>query len=448
MKQSIRLGRIAGISVGAHWSTLVIALLVAAVLAGSVLPKDVPGRGPVAYWAAGAVTAVVFLAALLAHELAHAIVARRRGVPVTSITLWLLGGMTEFSEEARTPGDEFRVAVAGPLTSLLLAAVFGGAALLSAGPDLLVAAVRWLALMNAVLAVFNMLPGAPLDGGRVLHAVLWRGYRDRSRADRAAARAGQTLGMSLIALGAMELILLGWAGGLWLMLIGWFLSSAARGEGVVRAARDGLRGWSVRDLMTPHPDVAPAWQDAGEFVAGVALRSRQPVFPVVDFAGEPTGVVSLEALADTAPERRRGVRISALARPLDRRHRLAPDDDAVRVLEVPAFSGDLVAVVVDAGRVVGMVTTADLSRALRQAVLRATLPGGAAAPPSGRRPSADGGPADGTVDGTVAGGVDGTVDGTGGRTVNGPVDGAASPGGPSGDPAPDRPSRPLAGPGG
>jgi Zn-dependent protease len=375
MKQHLRLGHVAGIAVGAHWSTVMIVVLIGGALATTVLPQGAPDQPPARYWTVAAATSILFLGSLLAHELAHAIVARRRGVPVKSITLWLLGGVTEFAGETRTPRDEFRVSVAGPLVSLVLSGVFFLVTLFLHGPSLVVTAIRWLALMNGVLAVFNMLPGAPLDGGRVLHAFLWRLHGDRTRADRAAAKAGQVLGMVLIGVGGMEIILLAWTGGLWLMLIGWFLSSAARSEGMARAAREGLRGWRVRDVMTASPDLAPAWQDVDTFVSSVALRSRQTVFPVVGFAGEPAGSLSLEALTAVPPERRHETRISAVARALPSGHVLSADDDAARILERPSFGGELMAVVVEAGHVVGMVTTADLTRTLQQALLRAAATG-------------------------------------------------------------------------
>ncbi|MET8142588.1 site-2 protease family protein [Sphaerisporangium sp. NPDC005288] len=380
MKQSLRLGRVAGIPVGAHWSTLAIIALIGWALAGSVLPEAVPGLPPVQYWTVAVVTSVVFLGTLLAHELAHALVARRRGIPVRSITLWLLGGVTEFAgEEAKTPKDELQVSAAGPLTSLALSGLFFLASLPLQGPAVLVPAVRWLALMNAVLAVFNMLPGAPLDGGRVLHAILWRRHGDRLRADRSAARAGQALGMALIAIGGAELLLLAWTGGLWTMLIGWFLAGAARSENIARAAHRGLAGWRVRDVMTPSPDLAPAWGDLDDFVGNVALRSRQTVFPVVDFAGSPAGTLSLERLTAIPARQRHDSRVASVCRPLSPDRVLGPDDDAGRILGLSSVGGELVAVVADAGHVVGMVTSADLARALQQAVLRTTT----AAPPSG-----------------------------------------------------------------
>ncbi|MDH2425464.1 site-2 protease family protein [Sphaerisporangium sp. TRM90804] len=390
MKQSVRLGRVGGIAVGAHWSTLMIVALIAGALAGVVFPQDVPETSREWYWVAGVVTSLLFLASLLAHELAHAITARRRGVPVTGITLWLLGGVTEFSGEAKRPGDELRIAVAGPLTSLLLAVLLYPPLLLLPRPALTASAVQWLALMNAVLAGFNMLPGAPLDGGRVLHAVMWRRSGDRAAADRVAARAGQGLGLALLLIGGAQVVVFGWTAGLWTMLIGWFLSSAARNEGMVRAAWDGLTGLRVREVMTASPDIAPAWQDVDDFVAGMGLNSRQMVFPVVEFSGEPTAVVTLEGLAAIPAADRRDRRVGTVARPLPADHILSPDDDASRILTLRALPGGLLAVVRETGRVVGMVTSADLARAVQQGILRSSS---RVPPPEARRnPDYAGGP--------------------------------------------------------
>jgi len=172
MNDTIRLGRIAGIPIGVNWTVIGIAALMAWSLAGRLLPGEVPGLDPAAYWAAGAGVAVLFLASLLAHELAHAVVARRNGIGVDGITLWLLGGVARLRGEARTPGAEARIAIVGPLTSLAVGAVAFAVAAglgrldLAGPPALAVVAAQWLAVVNVVLGVFNLIPGAPLDGGR------------------------------------------------------------------------------------------------------------------------------------------------------------------------------------------------------------------------------------------------------------------------------------------
>jgi Zn-dependent protease len=192
-----------------HWTVAVILVIIAEILGASVLPAALPHQPTVVYWAAAAAAALVFAGSLLAHELAHSLVAQRNGVRVRSITLWMLGGVAELAGEPPNAVADLRIALAGPAASLAQAAVFGGVALAisySGGSAVAVAAAGWLAVMNGALAVFNMLPGAPLDGGRVPRAVLWRIYQDRMRAAVAAARAGRYLGFAIIAVGLAELL--------------------------------------------------------------------------------------------------------------------------------------------------------------------------------------------------------------------------------------------------
>jgi Zn-dependent protease len=241
MKQSIRLGRVAGIPVGMQWTVAVIVALITGMLAGSVLPSVIPHQPAGLYWAAAVAGSVLFVAALAAHEIAHAIVARHRGVKVRSITLWMLGGITELEGDPPTAAADLQIAIAGPATSLAAGIVFGGAAVLARsldGPAVFTAALAWLSLMNVTLAVFNPLPGAPLDGRRILRGLLWKRYGDRQRASRAAARSGQVLGTGITAIGVLELLTLrDITGGLWLMLIGWSLVTAARAEQRSEAVR-------------------------------------------------------------------------------------------------------------------------------------------------------------------------------------------------------------------
>ena len=254
MKQTIRLGRVAGIPVGMHWSVAVIVALIAGILGTQVLPQMAPGEPTAVYWAVAVPGALLFVAALLAHELAHAFVARRARVGVRSITLWALGGVAELTDDPPTARADLRIAVAGPATSLAAAAVFGALAALvqaAGGPRILGAAFIWLCVMNALLAVFNLLPGAPLDGGRILRALLWMRHGDRSRAARTAATAGRIVGGALAGLGLFEVFGWGDASGLWLLIIGFFLITAATAEADAQIATDALGGLLVRDVMTP-----------------------------------------------------------------------------------------------------------------------------------------------------------------------------------------------------
>jgi Zn-dependent protease/CBS domain-containing protein len=368
---TVRLGRIAGIQVGAQWSALVVAFLMALVLANGVLPSYAPGRTGSAYWSIAIPTALAFLAGLLAHELAHSLVALRKGVAVKAITLWMLGGMSELESEAPSPGAELQIAVAGPLTSLALGILVSGGAFLgdaSHVSPLLVGALVWLGIVNLFLGVFNLLPGAPLDGGRVLRALLWRRYHDRTRADLAAARAGRMIGAVVMVGGAAELLVYDASAGLWTVVVGWFLTAAARSEENTRIVRQALRGLRAADIMTPRPDLAPAWQFVGQFT-DQTLVSRQQVFPVVDFDGSPVGAVTAGLLARLPAQSRSELRLRAVMRPIDDRFRCEPGTPAEEVVGHGDAYG-LVAVVLDGPPLVGMITTEDLSRTIQTGLLR------------------------------------------------------------------------------
>ena len=293
MKQTMPLGRVAGIRIGAHWSVLAMVLLIGWLLGAQVLPTMTPHQPAAAYWAVAIPGAVAFIAALLAHELAHSLVARRCGVPVTSITLWALGGVSELGGEPPTARADLLIAAAGPVTSLAVGVVFGGVAVAvraGGGPVIAVAGFGWLAVMNVFLAVFNLLPGAPLDGGRILRAALWTRHGDRARAARSAAAAGRVLGAVIIAAGFGEVLIWGDAGGLWLALIGMFIMSAATAEAAAGTAAAALAGLRVADVMTQDPDIGATWMSVADFIDWVALKSAQTAFPVIGPGGSLAGV--------------------------------------------------------------------------------------------------------------------------------------------------------------
>ncbi|HYA51328.1 MAG TPA: site-2 protease family protein [Streptosporangiaceae bacterium] len=368
MKQTVRLGRVAGIAVGAHWSVAVILVIIAELLAVAVLPGAFPRQSAALYWAVAGIAAVVFLASLLAHELAHALVARRNGVGVRSITLWMLGGMAELDTEAPSARADLRIALAGPAASLVAGLVlFGAGAAIGAagGPGVAVAAAMWLALMNGILAVFNLLPGAPLDGGRVLRAALWRHYGDRERAERGAARAGRVLGAALIGFGIGELLAFRSFSGLWLMLIGWFLITTAAAEEKAAVAKAALAGVRVAAVMTTDPDLAPGWESVSEFIGRVAARSRQDAFPVVGPDGGLTGVVLASQLARIPAGDRARLRLDQVAVAVPPGYRAAPDDPVGPLLTRRPLGGQVAAVVLAGGHVMGLVMADDLQRALR-----------------------------------------------------------------------------------
>ena len=373
MTASLRLGRIAGIPIGASWSVLVIGLLIAWSLAGTILPSQAPGFAPTAYWLAGGVGAGLFFGSLLAHELGHALVARRAGLAVRGITLWLLGGVAQLEEEPASPRDELRVAVVGPAVSLALAAGFGlaAAALGVAGsPALVVAVFAWLAVGNAALAVFNLLPAAPLDGGRVLRGLLWRRHGDRLRASVTAARSGQLLGAGLIAYGLLGSFT-GWGiGTLWTALVGWFVITAARQERDHAVLRHGFGGLRAADVMIPAPVTVPAWFTVDAVLRNYVEPWRPTALALHTIEGQPAGVVTTAALRAVPPARRHLMRAGEVALPSSALLVVGPDDP---VSGLTGRLGDTrpVAAVVAGGRLLGLITLADLaegpSRARRRA---------------------------------------------------------------------------------
>src|SRR4030081_871375 len=255
MNENVSLGRIAGIHVGLNWSLLVIAALIAWSLANSLLPSAAPGQTSGAYLFAGVVSAFVYLACLLAHELAHSIVATRRGVKVEGITLWLFGGVSRFSSETNSPGSQALITFVGPLTSLALGFVFDLVAVAVGGgahPSLVAVTLSWLGYINISLGVFNLIPAFPLDGGRLLQSLIWLRTGDRLRATRIAARIGMGFAYLLIAYGLAPFIFAGsLIGGIWSVFLGWFLLSAARSEEAGALIRQALIGIGVADVMTP-----------------------------------------------------------------------------------------------------------------------------------------------------------------------------------------------------
>jgi Zn-dependent protease len=369
MTASIRFGRIAGIPVGANWSALLIALLFAWSLGGELLPAQVPGLAPAAYWLAGAAGAGLFLASLLAHEIGHALVARRAGLRVRGITLWLLGGVAQLEDEPASPRDELRVAIVGPAISLALAGAFGvAAAALSVvgAPALLVVVAAWLALGNVALGVFNLLPAAPLDGGRVLRGLLWRRHGNRVRAAVTATRAGVWVGTGLVAYGLLGAFT-GWGiGTLWTALVGWFLVIAARQERELALLGGGLdRGLRAAQVMTPAPAVAPAWFTVDAFLRNYVEPWQAAALPLRGFDGHPAGVVTAAALYAVPADRRHIVRAGDVAIPMSALVLVGPDEP-VADLATRLAGGRTVAAVVSGGQLLGLITAADLARAAGQ----------------------------------------------------------------------------------
>jgi Zn-dependent protease len=376
MRQTLRLGRVAGIPVGVHWSVLVIMALLVQGLATAVLPASAPGQPAWTYWVMAVAAAVLFLLSLLAHELAHALVARRYGIRVQRVTLWLLGGVAELTDEAPHARADLFVAAAGPLTSVLAGAAFTGTAVVASvagAPAVLTAALIWLALINGILAVFNLLPGAPLDGGRVLRAILWRLRGDRDRASLIAARAGHGLGLLLVIAGLAQVLFTGQLRGMWLALVGWFLISAATAEEAGARYRSLLGRVPVREIMNPYPLSGNPEQSVGDFTRTVASRAHHRVFPLRDWYGRPAGVVRLADVARVPPAARETTPLSEVATRPDLVPVVAASRPAAEI--APAVARGGLVLVVEDDLLVGVVSEADMVRATELARATDLAPG-------------------------------------------------------------------------
>ncbi|GAA3515096.1 site-2 protease family protein [Actinocatenispora rupis] len=371
MRQTISLGRIAGIPVGVHWSVLFIMFLLADGLALTVLPAAAPHQPAAAYWAGGLGAAVAFFACLLAHELAHALVARHYGVPVRRITLWLLGGVSELGGDPPSPKADLLVALAGPAASVLCGALAAGAAVAAqaaGAPRLAAASLLWLATINGILAAFNLLPGAPLDGGRVLRAVIWRVRGDRAAGTRAAAYTGGLLGTLLVVAGVLEVLLTRSLSGIWLALVGMFLSWAAGAEQRTAALTDLVSGATVGDIVHTVPVCGYESQTVDAFVRSVASRCTYRQFPVLTIGGQVLGTVSLGRLAQVPTPARATVQLGSLVVPIRGHDLLRADQPLVDALRL-ASAGRLVPVLDRTGILAGVVTGTDIAHAVELAAL-------------------------------------------------------------------------------
>ncbi|BCY09436.1 site-2 protease family protein [Actinoplanes sp. L3-i22] len=383
MRQTVRLGTIRGIPVGAHWSVLVVLLLVADSLAVGLLPAGAAGYPAVAYWLTAAWTTVLFMAALLGHELAHALVAQHYRISVQSITLWALGGVSTLDDKARHPRAELFIALAGPAASLVAAGLFAAltypAGLMSSRlPQL---GFTWLAGANLVLAIFNLLPGVPLDGGRILTAILWWARGDRAAARRVATRAGTALGILLTGLGLALVFGYATPSGLWLVVLGWYLGLAARREQAGAELSEKLRGVTVSQAMSTPAVCGYAGQTVTAFVARTAQWCPHQVYPVTDLDGRLAGLVTVGALVAVPPERRACTRLAQLMIPAGRLPVVQPSEPLLGVLN--GLDNPLrTLVVVDQERPCGVLTSGDVGRVV--GVVR--LGGAPAAHDVGARP--------------------------------------------------------------
>lgn len=363
---SIRVGRIAGVPVGLSWTLLVVAALFAFGLAEARFPTSQPAYTALEHWFAASITVVLFFGSILAHELAHAVVARRAGLPVQGVTLWLLGGVARLGGEAPGPGAEARIAAAGPAASLAAAGVFalGGWLIDTTGIGALAATTLWwLALINVVLAGFNLLPAAPLDGGRVLAAFLWWRGGERTAAVMKAATAGRVLGAGLIGFGAYEILARDQAVGLWTAFVGWFLVQSASAEARSVTARHRLGRLRAADVAPRPARVVDEWLTVDGLTAMLG-DSGATAFGVRGDDGVVHSVVGLDDLRRVAPAHRGTTPLGDIAVPIAELTTAWADEPVLDLVERLPERGRAEVAVYDRDlRLVGIIGRGDLLRA-------------------------------------------------------------------------------------
>jgi Zn-dependent protease len=364
LSSSFRLFRVFGIDVGVHVSWLVIFGLVTWSLAMGYFPVALPGIDAAIAWVLGAVAAILLFASVLIHELAHSLVARARGLDARSITLFLFGGVSNLGGEAKRPSTEFLVAVVGPLTSLAIAGVAFVATTL-VGSDTGVGVVAgYLAIVNLLLAAFNLLPGFPLDGGRVLRAMIWNATGSLRRGTEIATTVGRLVAYGLVFWGVLRVLDGEVFAGLWIGAIGWFLANAASASLQQVVVDQRLAGLRVRDVVRPDTTAVLPGASVAEVIELVMLPGTRRAVPVVD--GRLIGIVTLGDVGKVPPERRDRTWVGEIMGGTHGLVTVTPDDTLVDALQALG-KGDYeqVPVVDERGGLIGLLTRADILRVLQ-----------------------------------------------------------------------------------
>lgn len=359
----IRIGRITGVDILIHPTWFLIFALLTWSLSEGLFLEEHPDWGRTESWAAGLATSLLLFGSLLMHEFSHCVVARRRGLEVKSITLFIFGGVSSLKGEPNEPADEFRIAIVGPITSFALAGVFAlaGLALWGTGAD---TAAFYLAMINGVLGVFNLLPGFPLDGGRVLRAALWARSHSLQSATRIAAQTGSKMALVLMGVGVVMILAGALLSGVWFMVIGWFLrsqSEASYGQLVTQNVLERTPALAVLepDYRAIHPATS-----LNSLVNAYVLHTSQRYYPVSADGGL-AGLVTITDLQKFPRSEWDHRTVADAMTPAGRLHTLTPDDFLSRAAELIAANDVHQLPVVDEGHLLGFVTRAGIMRILQ-----------------------------------------------------------------------------------
>jgi Zn-dependent protease/CBS domain-containing protein len=365
--RTFTLVKLFGFEVKIDLSWLVLGLLISWTLAKGFFPDSYKGLDPATYWAMGVAAAVGLLISIVFHELWHSLIARKFGLPMKGITLFIFGGVAEMTEEPPSPKAEFFMAAAGPVSSIVLGAALVGISAIGQGgswPRPFVGVTNYLGFLNLMLAGFNLIPAFPLDGGRVLRAVLW-GWKDNLRwATRVSSGIGSAFGTAMVFIGALQFVFGNLVGGMWLFLIGMFLRGASKSALTQLAIQQAFQGERVKKYMKDDPVTVPAGTSVREFVDDFILRHHYKMFPVVDEAGRLAGCATLNQVKEIPREEWDLRRVADLSKACSMDNTVSPDGQVLSALSLMSRTNASRLIVVEGDRLVGVITLKDIMRVL------------------------------------------------------------------------------------
>jgi Zn-dependent protease len=366
MNTNFKLFRIWDIPIGLHPSWFLIFGLLTWSFASGYFPNAYPQLSSMSHWGLALVTSLLFFGSVLAHELGHAYLALRNGIPVKGITLFIFGGVAQIGQEPRTPGAEFRIAIAGPLVSLGLAGLFEAAYLLDASVPLLAAPSEYLARINLILALFNLIPGFPLDGGRVLRAIVWKYTGSFQRATRIASFTGQMVAFGFIGFGVYSIFNGQFFNGLWLAFIGWFLQNAASSAYSQMNTQRSLAGVKVAQVMSHDFPVVTVTTTLDKIIEQNVLNQGQSTFFVVGVGlSEPKGMLTLADITRVPRQEWPYVTVATIMTPLEQLLKIEPDTDLLDAIQKMDQANVSQAPVVQGRHVAGLLTRHQVLEYLR-----------------------------------------------------------------------------------
>ncbi|MCH8029676.1 MAG: site-2 protease family protein [Candidatus Dadabacteria bacterium] len=360
--RGVRLGRVLGIEIYVDYSWLIIFILLLWSLSGGFFPNRYPGLSRAVYLVLGGASAVLLFVCVLLHELSHSYIAQRSGIPVPRITLFIFGGVAQISEEPRSAKAEFNIAVAGPVCSLALSVLFWAFSQLRlfSGDVRFVALFEYLAVVNLALVIFNMVPGFPLDGGRILRAYLWDRWGDIKRATYTVSRIGSGFGIVLIVLGGVSVLTGNLIGGIWFIFIGMFLNGAAKSGYRMTVLKDALEGVRVADIMTRRVVTVSPLITLSKLVRDYFYLHIYVSFPVVGEGEEFLGLVSLKSVKDVPQAQWDAKTVGDVMIGASELKTLSPRDEALSALNALMSSEPGRIVVLESGRLVGILSQRDI----------------------------------------------------------------------------------------